>query len=113
MSAENVKPLSQPKTYNLPISQAFISGRIDARRKINTQDGSLIFTTLKLPAVDVFSSPDTVEVQSRLPIGSPGEEWSGLVRISGFANNYDSKPDQDGEIRKIRAARNHLVVIEV
>lgn len=113
MSAENVKPLAQQsKTYSLAVAQAFLNGRIDARRKVLTKDGSLIFTTLKLPAVDAFTSPETVEVQSRESIGSPGDDWSGYVRIGGFPNNYDSKPDKDGEIKKIRAARNHLVVIE-
>lgn len=112
MSSEIVKPLAQSKTYSLAPAQAFLSGRIDARRKIATQDGSLIFTTLKLPAIDAFSSPDTVEVQSRESIGSPGDDWFGYVRIGGFPNNYDSKPDKDGEIKRVRAARNHLIVIE-
>lgn len=113
MSAvENVKNIAQSKIYSLPVAQAYLMGRIKARRKVPTKDGALIFTTLNLPAVDEYSNPETVEVQSREQIGAPGDDWSGYVRLGGFANNYDSKPDKDGEIKKVQAARNHLVVIE-
>lgn len=110
--AQNVKPLQQPKTYTLPAGQAFLAGRISSRRKMNTQDGSMFLTVVKLPAPDSFSSPATVELQSRSPIGAAGEDWSGFVMLSGFSNNFDSKPDQDGEVHKILSARNHFVVIE-
>lgn len=113
MSAvDNVKTIAQPKTYSLQAAQAFLSGRIKARRKVPTQDGALIFTTLNLPAINEYSSPETVEVQSREQIGAPGDDWAGYVRLGGFPNNYDSKPDKDGEIKKVQAARNHFVVIE-
>lgn len=101
------------KTYTLPICQAHISGRIIFRRKLNTQnDGQIILTVLKLPAPDAFSHPGQIELRSKNSIGQPGEDWAGLITVTGFPNSFNSKPDSDGEVKHIVSANNHLWVVE-
>lgn len=101
------------KTHQLQANHAFLFGRIKSRRKFMTQAGeSLFFTVVSLPALDSFSHPATVELTSKKPIGAPGDDWSGNVRVGGVSNNYKAKPDEDGEIKTIYSARISLDVVE-
>lgn len=111
-AAEVTEIKQKAKTYTLGIAQGWIAGRIIFRRKIKTNEGPLVLTTLKLPAADAFSHPGQVELRSRKTIGGPGEDWSGLVSLTGFPNSFNSKPDEDGEITRIVSANNHFVVVE-
>jgi hypothetical protein len=93
--------------------QAFISGRIAFRRRMKTTDGSYWMTVLKTPAPDSFSHPGTIEVMSDQSIGNTGDDWSGIVTLTGYPRSYDGKPDpQTGEIQRIHTADNRLRVVE-
>ena len=110
LPSEVVKSL--PQSRQLKTGECFLSGRIASRRKVASQEGSLFFTIVKLPAVDAYSHPGTVELQSSAAIGASGDEWSGVVRVTGVANSYDTKPDEHGEVKRVLSARNRLVVVD-
>lgn len=100
------------KTYSLPVGEVHLTGRITFRRKVKTQEGSIWLSILKLPAIDQFSHPDTVEVRSREALGEIGADWSGRVRVGGFPRSYDSKPDADGVIHVVKTAQVNLTAVE-
>jgi hypothetical protein len=77
-----ISPKSTPK---LGACQAYLVGRIAARRRMKTADGSYWMTVLKIPAADSFSHPGTVELMSDQSIGSPGEDWSGVVQLPSIS----------------------------
>lgn len=113
MTQENPNTQTNKPVPKLAYCQAFISGRVTFRRRIKTTDGSYFMTVLKTPAADSFSHPGTVEVMSDQSIGSPGDDWSGIVQLSGYPRSYDGKPDpQTGEIQRIHTADNRLRVLE-
>jgi hypothetical protein len=110
--AQNVQPI-KAKTHNLHPGSAFIAGRIYSFRRLKTSNGSLYLTVLKVAAPDPFSHPSTIELRSAKQLGAIDEDWSGLVKLSGFPRNFDSKPDPEtGEVKHIKSAENHLVVVE-
>lgn len=104
-------------TPNKPVpklsqGQAYLVGRVAARRRMKSAEGSYWMTVLKMPALDQYSHPSTVEVMSDQAIGSPGEDWAGVVQLSGYPRSYDGKPDpQTGEIARVHTADNRLRVI--
>jgi hypothetical protein len=111
---EVTKPNKEPKTYNLPLGQAYIKGRISHFRKQKFQERGLIFfTILRIPAADEYSFPGVVELSSSSPLGQAGTDWEGFVEITGMTNNFDTKPDPNtGEVQQIKSARNWLRVVE-
>lgn len=107
-AVETLKP-SKPLAY----CHARVKGRIANRRKQNAQGGTFWLTVIKTPARDEFSHPSTIEVTSDRPLGEVGDDWEGVVEISGYARAFNSKPDPEtGEIKKINSAQNHLRVVE-
>lgn len=76
---------------------ARIAGRISAVRRLSRQGGSEFRTVLKLPAVDQYSSPATVEVRSGERVGSIGDEVSIDVRVGGYPRSYRPKDDPDAQ----------------
>jgi hypothetical protein len=105
---------SGPKTYSLPLGQAYIKGRISgSRRWKSAERGVSFFTVLRIPAPDEFSYPGVVELMSTRPLGQSGEDWEGIVEVTGMGNNFETKPDpQTGEILQVKSARNWLRVVE-
>lgn len=101
----------KPKTSLQP-GQAYISGRIVSARKINTQNGPLFLTVLKLAAPDPFSHPATIELRSSGKLGAIAEDWTGVVRIGGMPNNFTTTDKETGEDTPVRSARNELTVVE-
>lgn len=106
-----VQPITSQK--QLPIGQSHLRGRIASSRRLNTNDGPLFLTVVKLPAPDQFSHPATIELRSRNKLGDNDTEWDGVVGISGFPRAYNTKPDPEtGEVRQVRTADNQLFVVE-
>lgn len=107
---ETVTQMPQKKTVQL--AQSFISGRIHSVRKIDTKQGSLFLTVLKLAAADEYSHPSTIEVRSNTRLGKVADDWKGLLSISGMPNNYEKTDKQTGETEMVHSARNELTVVE-
>lgn len=105
------------KQTKLQTNHGHISGRIVTSRKLNTQQGPLILTVLRLPAPDQYSHPSTIELRSSERLGENDTDWSGYVRLGGMPNNWErTEVDREtGESRKIptRSARNEFTVIEL
>ena len=95
------------------MGQVYLKGRISYARNVKTQDGRLFLTILKIPAVDQFSHPGTVEVSSNEKLGEVNDDWSGICSVTGYPRTYDSKPDPEtGEIKTIRTATISLRVVQ-
>lgn len=105
---QNVTPM--PSKFKM--GQVFLNGLIASRRRINGQSGTIWLTVVKLPAADEFSHPATIELRSHSPLGDPETKWSGIAQVTGFPTSFDSKPDENGEIKQIKSARVSLDVVE-
>lgn len=103
---------AMPQGRKLQANQGFITGRIFSRRRINTQQGHLYLTVLKLPAPDQYSHPATVELRSTFQLGDVDSDWSGPVQLGGMPNSYDQQDKETGDRTRIISARNEYTVIE-
>ena len=88
----------------LPNQPTLVTGRIESIR-VNTKGG--YFFLLRKPAPDAYSMPALLEVSCKVRPGAVGDDWSGLVELSGTPNNYDTR---DGD--KVKSARNYLHAVE-
>ncbi|MES1983227.1 MAG: hypothetical protein V4443_12240 [Pseudomonadota bacterium] len=101
------------KSHTLALAQTYLQGRIVYIRTKKTDNGRLFLTILKIPAVDQFSHPATVEVSSNEKLGEINDDWKGVCQITGYPRTYDGKPDPEtGEIRTMRTATISLRVVE-
>ena len=112
MTASASPVATLPSSTNPAQLVAHLKGRVHARRRIQTKDGALVVNVVKLPAPDEYTSPQTVELRSRQPLGAPGDEWEGQVRIGGFGRSYESKDPESGDRRTVQTADNTLTVVE-
>lgn len=103
-------PTNMPR---LGMAQTFIKGRIAYARAVKTDNGRLYLSILKIPAVDQYSHPSTVEVSSTNKLGEVNEDWQGVCQVTGYPRTYDSKPDPEtGEVKTVRTATISLRVVE-
>jgi hypothetical protein len=111
----DVQTVTELPKNKLSINQAFIQGKIQAKRKIKTQYGDLHLTVLRLAAHDEYSHPATVELRSDEPLGDIEETITVKVKLGGLPNNYYQKSidRETGEEKKVavRSARNDYTVI--
>ena len=111
MSAD-VKPMeAKGKTFPVLVNQGVVAGRLGVRRSVQMKEGKRFLQLLTTPAPDPYSMPSIVELKSLGPLGSDGEDWSGVVRIAGYPNNFEVT-SKDGEITQVRSARVVLEVVE-
>lgn len=103
-------------SINIPkigVAQTFIQGRVAYSRTQKTESGRIYLTILKIPAVDQYSHPSTVEVSSQSKLGELNDDWKGLCNVTGYPRTFDSKPDPEtGEIKTVRTATISLRVVE-
>lgn len=90
------------------LGQARIAGRIAGSRRLSGQEGTTYRTLMKLPAIDRFSSPQTVEVRSAERLGNTGDEVSITVELGGYPRSYDTKPKGQDEGGTVHTAENVL-----
>lgn len=94
-------------------AETLISGKVMHRRSIQTQNGRLHLTLVRLPALDEYSAPSTIELRSRQSLGEVGDTIRVRATISGFPRQYRSKtPDDNGELALVRTAEIRLTVVE-
>lgn len=89
------------------LGQARIAGRIQSLRRVSSGGDTTFRTVFKLPALDAYSSPATVEVRSKERLGQVGDELSVLVNIGGYPRSYMTK-NGDGDDAKVQTAENVL-----
>lgn len=111
MSAEIKKVELSQKSFPVLPNQGVVAGRLGVRRTMNLKEGKRFLQLLAMPAPDVYSMPSMIELKSVQPLGTEGDDWSGVVRIGGYPNNFDVT-DKDGVISSVRSARVTLEVVE-
>lgn len=109
------EPAQFPQSSNkpLPMFQAAVRGRVANVRQQTFQGiGKVFLTVLRLPAVDEFSYPATIEVRSERSIGKKDDEVEGAVVIGGYSDSWERTDKQTGEVEVIPTARINLVWVE-
>lgn len=107
-----VTPLDS-KMPKVGIAQTYIKGRISYARVLKSEHSRIFLTILKIPAVDQYSHPSTVEVSSSNKLGEVNDDWQGVCNVTGYPRTYDSKPDPEtGEFKTVRTATISLRVAE-
>ena len=111
--------MGQPaEVANLSASRPLKSGhvqilvRVAHRRTVTTQEGRIFLSLGTLPAPDAYSSPQTLEVHSKLSIGGKDEEVHIECRLGGFRRTFKAADKETGEIQIIATADNKLYLIE-
>lgn len=103
-------PTNAPK---LGLAQVFLKGRISYTRTAKTDQGRLHIAILKIPAVDQYSHPATVEISSATKLGEINDDWQGVCQVTGYPRTFDAKPDPEtGEVKTVRTATISLRVVE-
>ena len=106
-AVENIKP-----SKGLPMGHARVRGRIASRRRQMSQGNTFWLTVIKMPARDEFSHPSTIEITSDNALGNVGDDWEGVIEISGYARSFNKTDQETGEVVAVKSAQNHLRVVE-
>lgn len=102
---------SKEKTFPVSVNQGVIAGRLGPRRTMQLKEGKRFLQLCMTPAPDPYSMPSVVELKSIAALGAEGDDWSGVVRVGGYPNNFNVT-DKDGVITSVRSARVVLEVVE-
>lgn len=86
--------------------------RITGARRLATESGPLWLTLCKIPNPSEYETGGTVELRSTQRLGTPGEEFSGWCRVSGYPRQYKATDKDSGELVQVRTAEVRLTVIE-
>lgn len=79
--------------------QVTISGLLREQRK---HDGTF-YSTIIMPAADVYSSPMPFEVRSQRSLGARDEVVTVPCKVSGFfRRTYDVTDERTGEVRRVK-----------
>ena len=84
-----------------------VSGKLNAIDKFQLKNKEVRYRNrvLMKDELDDFSYPMPVDIVTREPLGKVGEIWSGIVMIRTFREDYNTKPDEDGVVRKIKKVK--------
>lgn len=89
-------------------NQAQIQGRIKNVSTFEIKGKRVHEAVVMIAAADAFSMPGAVSVQSSYRLGSPGDDVTVLVSVTGIPNSWNDK--STGEVKE--SANNRLVVVE-
>jgi hypothetical protein len=89
-------------------NQAWVVGRINHVGGFDSNGKRVHEARIAIPAVDAYSMPGAVMVQSAHRIGSVGDDVKLLVEVTGFPDKFTNKGT--GEVTQ--TARNVLRVVE-
>jgi hypothetical protein len=103
---------AQASSIALALGVCQLKGRVASRRVINTKNGRQVISTVKLPAPDSFTSPQTVELRSAKSLGEVGEDITVAVKVGGYGRSYQTTDPETGERRNVQTADNTLTVQE-
>lgn len=99
----NVKSIAAAKSREVKAGQLFVVGKIQAIEKFKTKAKEDRFRTrvLMKNSTDDFAYPMPFDVVSSAQLGAVGEIWEGVVDARTFRKDYNTKPDEQGEFKKI------------
>lgn len=89
-------------------NQAMIIGRINHVGGFDSNGKRVHEARIAIPAVDAYSMPGAVMVQSAHRIGSVGDDVKLLVEVTGFPDKFTNK----ATLEVTQTARNVLRVVE-
>lgn len=97
--SEVTAPVKPAQARQVPPLHVFITGRVEKTEVIN----SIRYTEVLCPAFDRYSNPEIVQIRSKRPIGTKGEEIQQWGRIGGFRGRpFDVTDKSTGEVRRAR-----------
>lgn len=103
-AAVNVRPEAARGNLNIVV----VGKLIDQRRN----DG-LFYSTILGAAEDQFSQPVPFEVRSERSLGEREEVVTVACKVGGyFRRSYETKPDRDGVVRRVKPVVVALDAIE-
>lgn len=106
---EAMTTAQQQTTMSIKPMQVMVVGRIDSVEL----HGGFRYTKVTAPAVDAYSYPDVVEIRSKRPIGSKGEEVRVLGRLGGYKKKPFSVTDKEtGEVRFVSRVEMYVTLVE-
>jgi len=91
----------------MKLNQAMVAGRINYVGTFDAQGKRVHEARLAIPAADQYSMPGAIMIQSSYKLGNVGDDWKGLVEVTGFPDRFT---DRQGEVKQ--TARNTLRVVE-
>lgn len=97
---------------NFSLGIVRLSGRISGSRSVMAGGSRRVISLLTIPAASVYDRPGVVELASIKNLGAVGDDFVGLVRVSGSGYAYDVTDEQTGQKVKVQTARSSLTVIE-
>lgn len=97
--SEVTAPAKPAQARQIHPMHVLIVGRVEKVEVIN----STCYTVIFCPAIDRYSNPEIVQIRSKRPIGTMGEEIQLWGRIGGFRGRPFNVTDKlTGEVRRAR-----------
>lgn len=105
---EAVAQVGGKQAPKLGLNQAMIAGRIEHTSTFEVNGKRLHEALIVTPAVDVYSMPGKVAVQSTYKLGAAGDDVSVHVNVTGIPNRWVDR--NTGEAKQ--SANVRLVAVE-
>lgn len=102
----------QPLPQSIKAGQVLISGRLKSRRRFSTQEGPRFENIVTMPAPDAYSSPSTVSIVSKAPVGDPDTDVRVMCQVGGRSRSYKAVDPDTGEQKTVFTADNRLLAVE-
>lgn len=97
--SEVTAPAKPAQARQIPPLHVLIVGRVEKVEVIN----STRYTQILCPRSDPYSNPEIVQIRSKHPIGTKGEEIQKWGRIGGFLGRpFEVTDKSTGEVRRAR-----------
>lgn len=92
----------------LGLNQAMISGRVETTSTFEIKGKRVHEAVVVTPAVDIYSMPGKVSVQSSYKLGAAGDDVTVHVTVTGIPNSWTDRTT--GEVK--HSANVRLVAVE-
>lgn len=102
----------QQMPQSIKAGQVLIAGRLKSRRRFSTQEGPRFENLVTMPAPDAYSSPSTVSIVSKAPVGEPETDVRVMCQVGGRSRSYKAADQYTGEQVTVFTADNRLIAIE-
>lgn len=114
MSAVAVKSIAGEKVKSVKPGQTYILGKISDVEKFQTKSKETRYRTrvLMKDPTDDFAYPMPFDVVSADRLGENGEIWEGVAVARTFRKDYTTRPNEDGEVRKIKQITVDFYLVE-
>lgn len=114
MTATNVKTIASEKAKSVKPGQTYILGKISDVEKFQTKGKETRYRTrvLMKDPTDDFAYPMPFDCVSEDKLGEKGDMWEGVAVARTFRKDYTTRPDENGEVRKIKQITVDFYVVE-